>query len=91
MARRGELTHLGLSPPMSIGGSWPLFISWALVVICGWSSLFVGSCLCFLDGCGGGVVVGGCGQSGRVVVEMSVVGSGDKHGWWWWEEESGCV
>jgi len=33
------------------------------------------------------VVIGVRGQSQRVVVVTSIVGSGDKHGWWWWEGE----
>jgi len=54
-------------------------------VVCGQSSSFVGSCLCFLSGQGGGVVVGGCWHLWMVMKGSS----GDKHGWWWWEEKSG--
>jgi len=77
MVRRGELTHLSLSLPVSICGSWPSFMGWALVVICGQSSSFVGGHLHFLTGHGGGAVIGGHGHS-WVVTKGS---GGDEHGW----------
>ena len=77
VVRKRELAHLGKLPPMSVHGSWPLFVSQvvAFVVICGRQSLFVGSHLHLLAGCGGGVVMG-CGWCWhRVVVAAgSVVG-----------------
>ena len=73
--------------PVSVCGHQLSFVgcgrwwSWFVVhfVICGWSSLFVGSCLCFLSGYGGSVVVGG-----HWHLWMVMKGSGgDKHGWQW--------
>jgi len=66
--------------------------SWVQAIICGvgvgcclWAAVFifwlVVVALQLL------VVVGIHGQSQRVLVVMSIVGSGDEHGWWWWEGE----
>ena len=62
VVRRSELAHWGKSPPMSIHGSWPSFVSRvvAFVVICGWQSSFVGGRLHFLASHGGSAVMG-CG------------------------------
>jgi len=46
LVRRGDLTHLGWSPPMSVCGTWPSFMSRAVIGSGGCSLSFVGSRLC---------------------------------------------